>query len=71
LNVPVVRKSSEEAADHFGWIARFFSIDSPASSAQTQKLLGWKSVQSGLIADLNTGNYFETLRMLSHRARNA
>jgi nucleoside-diphosphate-sugar epimerase len=59
LNVPVVSKSSEEAADHFGWIARFFGIDGPASSAQTQQRLGWKPVQPGLIADLNEEHYFE------------
>jgi nucleoside-diphosphate-sugar epimerase len=59
LNVPVVSKSSEEAADHFGWIARFFGIDGPASSALTQKRLGWRPVQPGLIADLNAAHYFE------------
>ena len=35
LNMPVVSKSPEEAADHFGWISHFASIDCPASSAQT------------------------------------
>jgi nucleoside-diphosphate-sugar epimerase len=40
LNVPVVSKSNEEAADHFGWIARFFGMDGPASSALTQQRLG-------------------------------
>jgi len=59
LNVPIVSKSPEEAADHFGWIARFFGIDGPASSAQTQQRLGWKPVQPGLIADLNEEHYFE------------
>jgi nucleoside-diphosphate-sugar epimerase len=59
LDVSVVSKSSEEAADHFGWIARFFGIDGPASSAQTQQRLGWKPVQPGLIADLNEEHYFE------------
>ncbi len=59
LNVPVVSKSNEEAADHFGWIARFFGIDGPASSAQTQERLGWRPVQPGLIADLNAEHYFE------------
>jgi len=59
LNVPVVSKSREEAADHFGWIARFFGIDGPASSAQTQQRLGWRPVQPGLIADLNAGHYFQ------------
>jgi nucleoside-diphosphate-sugar epimerase len=59
LNVPVVSKSSEGAADHFGWIALFFGIDAPASSALTQERLGWRPVQPGLIADLNAMHYFE------------
>src|SRR5580700_2740506 len=59
LNVPVVSKSREEAADHFGWIAHFFGLDAPASSAQTQERLGWRPVQPGLIADLNAEHYFE------------
>jgi nucleoside-diphosphate-sugar epimerase len=59
LNVPVVSKSSEEASNHFGWIGRFFGIDGPASSALTRKRMGWRPVQSGLIADLNAEHYFE------------
>jgi nucleoside-diphosphate-sugar epimerase len=59
LNVPVVSKSHEAAADHFGWIARFFGIDGPASSALTQERLGWRPVQPGIIADLNAEHYFD------------
>lgn len=59
LKVPVVGKSSEEAADHFGWMARLFAIDGPASSALTQQRLGWRPFQSGLLADLNAAHYFE------------
>jgi nucleoside-diphosphate-sugar epimerase len=59
LNVPVVSKSREEAPDHFGWIALFFGMDGPASSAQTRERLKWQPVQPGLIADLNAGHYFE------------
>ena len=68
LNVPVVSKSREEAADHFGWIALFFGMDGPASSAQTQQRLGWRPVQPGLIADLNAEHYFESIlgHVLSH-----
>ena len=58
LNVPVVAMSHEAAADHFGWIARFASGDMPASSAQTQKVLGWKPKHAGLIADLDGAGYF-------------
>jgi nucleoside-diphosphate-sugar epimerase len=60
LNVPVVSKSREEAADHFGWIALFFGMDSPASAAQTQQRLGWRPVHPGLLADLEEMHYFET-----------
>jgi nucleoside-diphosphate-sugar epimerase len=59
LNVTVVSKSREEAADHFGWIGLFFGIDAPASSAQTKERLGWRPLEPGLIADLNAGHYFE------------
>jgi len=34
LNVPVVSKSPEEAADHFGFLGGFVAIDCPASSAE-------------------------------------
>jgi nucleoside-diphosphate-sugar epimerase len=61
LNVPVVSKSREEAADHFGWIALFFGIDGPASSTQTQRRLGWRPIQPGLLADLNAEHYFEDI----------
>ncbi|MGB7848113.1 MAG: SDR family oxidoreductase [Candidatus Acidiferrum sp.] len=60
LNVPVVSKSPEEAANHFGWLAHFVGIDCPASSAQTQQQLGWAPNQPGLIADLDQTHYFET-----------
>jgi nucleoside-diphosphate-sugar epimerase len=59
LNVPVVSKSREEAADHFGWIAHFFGLDAPASGALTQEQLGWRPVQPELIADLKAEHYFE------------
>ena len=45
LNVPVVAKSPEEAADHFGWFAHFATLDNPASSARTRELLGWQPKQ--------------------------
>jgi nucleoside-diphosphate-sugar epimerase len=60
LNVPVVSKTPEEAAGHFGWFAHFASLDSPASSARTQEQLGWRPVQPGLIPDIDRPNYFET-----------
>jgi nucleoside-diphosphate-sugar epimerase len=59
LNVPVVSKSPEEAAEHFGWFAHFAAIDNHASSEKTRKELGWQPVQPGLIADLDHPRYFE------------
>jgi nucleoside-diphosphate-sugar epimerase len=60
LNLPVVAKSPEAAADHFGWIGHFLSADCPASSALTRERLGWVPRQPGLIADLDRAGYFET-----------
>jgi nucleoside-diphosphate-sugar epimerase len=59
VNVPVVSKSREEAAEHFGWLAHFTAMDSPASSERTRKLLCWQPTQTGLIADLDAAQYFE------------
>jgi nucleoside-diphosphate-sugar epimerase len=60
LNIPIVSKSPEEAAEHFGWFARFAAIDCPASSQRTREMLGWRPTQPGLIADLDRPRYFET-----------
>lgn len=58
LRLPVVSKSAEQAADHFGWMARFVGMDAPASSARTQQQLGWQPTQPGLLADLEGSSYF-------------
>jgi nucleoside-diphosphate-sugar epimerase len=60
LDVPVVSKSPEEAAGHFGWFAHFASLDCPASSARTQEQLGWRPAQPSLIPDIDQPSYFET-----------
>jgi nucleoside-diphosphate-sugar epimerase len=58
LELPVVSLSPEDAAGHFGFLAGFLAIDSPASSAFTRELLGWEPTQVGLIDDLEQGHYF-------------
>jgi len=58
LGVPVVSKTQDEAAEHFGWLARFAAMDMPASSARTRSTLGWQPEQPGLIADLDQDHYF-------------
>jgi nucleoside-diphosphate-sugar epimerase len=59
LRVPVVSKSPEEAAHHFGWLAHFVGVDCPASSKLTEEKLAWQPKQPGIIADLERGTYFE------------
>ena len=60
LGVPVVGKSREEAAGHFGWFAHFAALDNPASSERTRQQLGWQPMRPGLLSDLeNTGSYFK------------
>jgi nucleoside-diphosphate-sugar epimerase len=71
LNLPVVSKSPEQAASHFGWLAHFVGIDCPASSKLTEEKLDWQPKQPGIIADLEQGTYFEpeqaTHAATSHR----
>ena len=59
LSLPVVSTSAEEAAEHFRFLGHFLSVDIPASSALTQKWLGWRPTQPGLIPDLDHARYFE------------
>lgn len=58
LNLPVVSISTEDAAEHFAWLAGILAHDSPASSALTRQLLGWQPTHPGLIDDLDKGHYF-------------
>lgn len=60
LNLPVVSKTPEEAADHFGWFAHFATRDMPSTSAKTRAALGWKPKEIGLLADLDHDYYFKT-----------
>ena len=57
LKVPVVAISSEEAAAHFGFLARFAGMNLRGSSAKTQERLGWRPTGPGLIADLEQMRY--------------
>jgi nucleoside-diphosphate-sugar epimerase len=58
LNVPVVSIASEQAPDHFGFLAAFAGLDNPTSNALTQKVLDWHPERPGLIEDLDEGHYF-------------
>ena len=52
LDLPVASLAAEEAAAHFGFLARFFGIDCPASSELTRQQLGWQPSGLPLLEDL-------------------
>lgn len=57
LGVPVRAIGAEDAEAQFDWLSLFVSIDSPASSAITQALLGWQPRENELLADMRE-SYF-------------
>ena len=61
LNLPIRSIDAENAADHFGFIANFMGLDSPASSAQTQQKLDWHPDAShpSFLDDLENGETFD------------
>ncbi|MBD0742252.1 SDR family oxidoreductase [Streptomyces sp. CBMA152] len=60
LDVPVTSISRDAAAEHFGWLSGFLSIDTPVSATLTRELLGWQPAHPGLLEDLDKGHYFHT-----------
>jgi hypothetical protein len=60
LGLPVVGKTGEDAADHFGWFAHFAALDNPSSSTFTRESLGWRPVEPALLPDLDRPRYFES-----------
>jgi len=59
LGVPVVCKSREEAAAHFGWFLHFAAADMAASSVKTRAELGWQPTGPKLIPDIDRPIYFK------------
>ena len=57
LGIPVVSKSTQEAAEHFGWFQHFAAADCPASSKITQERLNWRPTHSTLLDDI-AGNVY-------------
>jgi nucleoside-diphosphate-sugar epimerase len=58
LGLPVISVPSDEASEHFGWMARFFGTDASASNAITREMLGWDPTHEGLLRDLGEDHYF-------------
>jgi hypothetical protein len=57
LKIPVVSLAPEEAPAHFGWLARFASLDLPATGTKTQQELGWHPTGPTLLTDLANMDY--------------
>jgi nucleoside-diphosphate-sugar epimerase len=58
LGVPVRGLTEDEAAAHFGWMARFVAIDNPTTSALTRTSLGWRPEGAELLTDIRDSGYF-------------
>ncbi|MFE9865037.1 SDR family oxidoreductase [Streptomyces sp. NPDC005506] len=59
LGLPAVSLAAGDVSEHFSFLAPLVSLDSPASSALTQKRLGWQPTHLTLIADIEEGHYFK------------
>jgi nucleoside-diphosphate-sugar epimerase len=60
LQIPVRSITQAEAEDYHGWFFRFASMDMPASSQWTRKILGWEPTGPDLMTDLENEDYFRT-----------
>jgi nucleoside-diphosphate-sugar epimerase len=58
VGVPVKSFAPDDAPAHFGFLAGFVGLDSPASNTLTREMLGWEPEHPGLLADLDAGHYF-------------
>ncbi len=57
LGLPATGVAAEDADAHFGYLAPFVGLDTPASYERTRALLGWKPEHPGLLADIERGGY--------------
>jgi nucleoside-diphosphate-sugar epimerase len=58
LGVPTESVAPDDAAEHFSFLGRFVSLDSPATAAMTRELLGWEPTGPGLLEDLEQDHYY-------------
>ncbi len=59
VGIPTASIAPADASEHFGHLGHFVALDSPASSAITEKLLGWEPRGPGLLEDLEQGHYYD------------
>ena len=60
LDIPTASVARADAADHFGFLGHFVSLDCPTTAAMTRQLLRWKPTGPRLLEDLDEGHYFRS-----------
>jgi nucleoside-diphosphate-sugar epimerase len=58
LGIPTASVAPAAAGEHFGALGHFVALDSPASSAITEGLLGWEPTGPTLLEDLEQDHYY-------------
>jgi len=71
LKLPTMSLFPERAAEHFGALGSFAGLDLAASSTLTQKRLGWRPMQTGLMDDLDHARDFEPENAKINESRHA
>jgi nucleoside-diphosphate-sugar epimerase len=62
LNLPAISIPADVLMlpSYFGFLANLVTLDTPASSAITRRILGWEPNQPGLLTDMDNGHYFQS-----------
>jgi nucleoside-diphosphate-sugar epimerase len=60
LDIPTTSVTTEEAPEHFGFLAHFVALDSPATATITRELLGWQPTGPSLLEDLERDHYYHS-----------
>jgi nucleoside-diphosphate-sugar epimerase len=58
LGVPTTSVEPADAGEHFSFLGRFVSLDSPATASVTRELLGWEPTGPSLLEDLAQDHYY-------------
>ncbi len=58
LGVPTASVAPVDASEHFSFLGRFVSLDSPATAVVTRELLGWEPTGPSLLDDLAQDHYY-------------
>jgi nucleoside-diphosphate-sugar epimerase len=60
LDIPTKSVASEDAPEHFGFMAPFVGLDSTVTATITRGLLGWEPTGPSLLEDLEQDHYYRS-----------